>query len=52
MSHLALNEQWDIVDPMAKEDSESDMESFRKARDEIEDLVKGLLHRLGIHENI
>jgi arsenate reductase len=46
------NEQWDIVDPMPKNDSESDMESFRRARDEIEELVKGLLHRLGIHENI
>jgi len=42
------NEQWDIQDPMPREGSESDIEQFRRARDEIETLVKGLLPRLGI----
>ena len=46
------NEQWDIVDPVPKVGSEPDMESFRKVRDEIERHVKGLLHRLGIHETV
>ncbi|OFW82083.1 MAG: hypothetical protein A2201_08980 [Alicyclobacillus sp. RIFOXYA1_FULL_53_8] len=42
------NEQWNIQDPMPSEGSGSDIEQFRRARDEIEKLVQGLLHRLGI----
>ena len=46
------NEQWDIVDPIPQIDSDLDIESFRRARDEIEGLVKELLHRLGIRETV
>lgn len=46
------NEQWDIVDPIPQVDSDLDIESFRRARDEIEGLVIGLLHRLGIRETV
>ena len=46
------NEQWDIMDHIPKVGSKPDMEAFRKVRDEIEGLVKGLLHRLEIRETV
>jgi arsenate reductase (thioredoxin) len=46
------NDPWYIMDLVPKIGSKPDMKAFRKVRDEIEGLVKGLLHRLKIRETV